>query len=94
MSKRIFGSIKRAVVEHHKLRAASLNLAASENVTSATVRRMVASDFMHRYSEWKDHDIGARWGYGLQHTIFVEKALLELVKGLFETEYCEIRALS
>ena len=94
LARTYFHNVKSAVDEHEQLRSNALNLVASENVTSHSVRQMVASDFMHRYSEWENHDVEVRWGFGLEHTIYVEKILLKLVQRIFETKHCEIRPLS
>jgi glycine hydroxymethyltransferase len=90
----IFKNIKFAVREHHKLRASSLNLVASENLTSLSTREMIASDFVHRYSEWEGHDVSQRWGYGLEYTVTVEKILQRLIQDLYATKYTEMRPLS
>lgn len=89
-----FNNVKSYVAQHEELRSIGLNLVASENVTSHSVRRMVASDFMHRYSEWENHNVETRWGFGLQYAIAVEKLLVKLVQRVFETKHCEIRPLS
>jgi glycine hydroxymethyltransferase len=45
--------VRRTLKKHHKWMEESLTLIASENVTSAFVREVSASDFGHRYAEGK-----------------------------------------
>ena len=43
--------IKELTQEHHSWMENSINLIASENITSASVREAMASDLSHRYAE-------------------------------------------
>ena len=85
--------IQRLVEKHHKLRANSLNMSPSENVTSWALRAIVASDFMHRYGICDRRDIERRWE-GNIYINEVEKIVQELAKRLFDVEYVDLRPIS
>ena len=55
-------SVMDAVRKHHKLYENALPLIASENITSNTVRILLASDLSHRYAEGKA-DFGCKCEY-------------------------------
>ncbi|MFC1803900.1 serine hydroxymethyltransferase [Thermoproteota archaeon] len=86
--------IRSLVEKHHKLRGSCINLGASENVTSPSLRRIVVSDLMHRYSEWEENDIEHRWNQGGEYIIEIEKITRDLSQKLFNAKYAEIRPIS
>jgi len=89
-----FREIKSLLKRHQRWRRDCLNLIASENVTSPSVRGAVSCDFMHRYAEWEDHRIDKRWGNGVKFIVEVEKILDNLFKKLFGANYSEFRPIS
>ena len=60
----VAGQIRRLIAEHDDFRANSLNMIASENLTSPSLRGIVASDFMHRYGIYEEHNIEKRFEEG------------------------------
>lgn len=71
-----------------------INLIASENVTSPAVRRIVGSDFMHRYAEYERHDVGKRYDDGSSLMVEVEKIGNQLATELFGGRYVDLRPIS
>ncbi len=80
--------INEAFVEHEKWRRRCLNLIPSENVTSPLVRRMLASDFGHRYY-WDEP-----WYGGQKFSEQIEQLAVEAAKQLYGAKYANVRALS
>jgi len=84
---RIFELLK----EHHKWMNTTINLIASENVTSIAVREAMLTDFMHRYAEgWP----GERVYAGCIYIDKVEEIAIELAKDLFRAEFADVRPIS
>lgn len=79
--------VRRALKKHHKWMEESLTLIASENVTSAFVREVSASDFGHRYAEGKP---GKRLYQGCKYVDEVENIAVDLAKKLFGVEYVNV----
>jgi glycine hydroxymethyltransferase len=65
----------------------------SENVTSPSLREIVASDFMHRYGVYDLQDIERRWE-GNAYVIAVEKVVQDLAKRLFDVEIVDLKPIS
>lgn len=86
--------IKDLIAKHHHFRANSLNMIASENVSSPSLREIVASDLMHRYGEYEENDINRRWDEGNSHVIEIERIVQGLAKRLFGAKYVELRPIS
>ena len=89
-ARRIMGLI----TKHHRFRANCLNMIPAENVTSPSLREIVALDLMHRYGEYEQHDIEKRWDEGNIYTIEVEKITRDLARKLFGAEYVDLRPIS
>ena len=66
----------------------------SENVSSPSLRELVVSDFMHRYSDYEQHNIEKRWDEGSAYVIEVEKIVRDLAKAVFGAEYVDLRPVS
>jgi glycine hydroxymethyltransferase len=86
--------LKSLVSKHHDFRANCLNMIPSENVTSPSVREIVASDLMHRYGEYEQHNIDKRWDEGNAYVIEIEKIVRDLAKSLFGVGYVDLRPIS
>jgi len=76
---------------HHELFKNSLPMIASENLTSPTVRRLLASDLGHRYAEGK---VGHRYYQGCKYIDQIEAKAIELAKRLFDAEHVNVQPVS
>ncbi|ASJ09365.1 serine hydroxymethyltransferase [Thermococcus siculi] len=77
--------------DHEKWRSHTINLIASENVTSPSVTRAVASGFMHKYAEgWPR----ARYYQGCKYVDEVELIGVELFTKLFKSDFADLRPIS
>lgn len=88
LSSIIARSLSQAATEHERWRSQCINLIPSENITSSLVRRMLASDFGHRYY-WDDP-----WYGGQKYCKQVEQLAIQAAKQLFNVEYANVRPLS
>jgi glycine hydroxymethyltransferase len=86
--------VKSLIRSHHRWRRKCINLIASENVASPSVREVVACDFLNRYAEYEDQRIDKRWDEGSSYVIEVEKIAQDLAKGLFNARFVELRPIS
>ena len=86
--------IRLIVKNHHEFRGSCLNLGASENVSSPSLREIVMSDLMHRYSEWEENKIDIRWNPGSEYIIQAEKITTELAQKLFDAKFVDVRPVS
>ncbi|RLF87819.1 serine hydroxymethyltransferase [Thermococci archaeon] len=76
---------------HEKWRASTINLIASENVTSPSVTRAVASGFMHKYAEgWPRQ----RYYQGCKYIDEVELIGVDLFCKLFKSDFADLRPIS
>jgi glycine hydroxymethyltransferase len=88
LGEEIIDKLRETLTDHETWRRRCLNLIPSENVTSPLVRRMLASDFGHRYY-WDEP-----WYGGQKFTEQVELLTVEAAKQLFGAKYANVRALS
>jgi glycine hydroxymethyltransferase len=79
--------VREAIKRHHRWMSRCLPMIASENVTSALVREVTASDFGHRYAEGKP---GKRLYQGCKYIDEVENIAVELGKKLFDAPYVNV----
>ncbi|MFZ2070862.1 MAG: serine hydroxymethyltransferase [Halobacteriota archaeon] len=84
-------AIIEAVRRHTDLYEHALPLIASENVTSGTVRKLLASDLSHRYAEG---DVGNRYYQGCQYIDVIEAKAIEYAKELFDAEHVNVKPIS
>ncbi len=80
--------IKELTKEHHKWMENSINLIASENITSTTVREALASDLSHRYAEGLPCE---RLYEGCQYIDTIENMAIDLSKRLFNAEHANVQ---
>ena len=81
--------LKRALAKHERWRTEQcLNLIASENVTSPTVRRILGCDLGHRYTA-PDH-----FYMGAEFTDEVEETARRLAREVFGSEWADVTPLS
>ncbi len=84
-------SVIDAVKKHHELFATALPLIASENVTSNTVRMLLASDLSHRYAEG---EVGSRFYQGCKYIDEIEEKAITLARALFAAEHVNVKPIS
>jgi glycine hydroxymethyltransferase len=69
----------------------SINLIASENITSTSVREALASDLSHRYAEGLS---GCRLYEGCKYVDQIEDITVELSKRIFKAEHANVQPIS
>lgn len=84
-------TVLEAVRRHHELYRDCLPMIASENITSVTVRRLLASDLSHRYAEG---DVGNRFYQGCEFIDIIEARAIELARRLFRAEHVNLKPVS
>jgi len=83
--------IKNITKKHHEWMKNSINLIASENITSTSVREALATDLSHRYAEGLP---GKRFYEGCQYIDQIEEMTIELSKKLFHAEHANVQPIS
>jgi glycine hydroxymethyltransferase len=83
--------IQNITKKHHNWMKNSINLIASENITSINVREALASDFSHRYAEGLP---GKRLYEGCEFIDQIENITLNLSKKLFKAEHSNVQPIS
>jgi len=83
--------IKEITKEHHNWMENSINLIASENITSTSVREALASDLSHRYAEGLS---GCRLYEGCKYVDQIEDITVELSKKIFKAEHANVQPIS
>jgi len=80
--------IKELSKEHHKWMENSINLIASENITSTAVREALSSDLSHRYAEGLPCE---RLYEGCEYIDEIENMAIDLSKKLFNAEHANVQ---
>lgn len=83
--------IKNSTQEHHEWMKNSINLIASENITSLSVREALASDLSHRYAEGLPCN---RLYQGCNYIDQVENLTIDLSKKLYHAEHANVQPIS
>ena len=83
--------IKEITKEHHNWMENSINLIASENITSTSVREALASNLSHRYAEGLS---GCRLYEGCKYVDQIEDITVELSKKIFKAEHANVQPIS
>jgi len=83
--------IKDITIKHHEWMKNSINLIASENITSSSVREALASDLSHRYAEGI---AGHRLYEGCQYIDEIENITVDLSKKIFKAEHANVQPTS
>lgn len=86
--------IRNLVQQHEVWRAKTLNLIASENVLSPTVRNALNNDWLGRYADYTGRDLTARRYRGTRYITALEQIVESLARQLFRAEYVECRPLA
>jgi len=91
MYERNVSQIEEIVEKQNQWRSGTLNLIASENVLSDRARRVMGSDFAHRYAEGHP---GERYYQGTELIDEVESRLKKHMKSLFHCRQVDVRPIS
>jgi glycine hydroxymethyltransferase len=83
--------IEETVALQNEWRCNTLNLIASENVMSNRARRVLGSDFAHRYAEGHP---GERYYQGTDKIDEIESWVKQQLKTLFSCQHMEVRPIS
>jgi glycine hydroxymethyltransferase len=83
--------IQNITKNHHNWMRNSINLIASENITSISVREALASDLSHRYAEGLP---GERLYEGCEFIDQIENITIDLSKKLFKAEHSNVQPVS
>lgn len=79
---------------HHRYRAGTLNLIASENVMSPWVERSVDLGLGHRYGDYRGTDPADRKYTGNRHLAEIDLAACDAMRELFGCRHVDLRPLS
>lgn len=93
---KIFNSlaeIDELLKKHNNYRNNCLNLIASENYINPTVRKYLDSDLCGRYGCYEGLEGEEREYTGNKYIKEIESKTIELVKDIFEADYCDLRAI-
>ena len=83
--------VEKLVSEQNEWRSSTLNLIASENVLSNRARKVLGSDFAHRYAEGHP---GTRYYRGTDKIDDIEDRLSHQMKSLFNCKNVDVRPIS
>jgi glycine hydroxymethyltransferase len=83
----LYDTVKR----QNEWRLSTINLIASENVVSNTVRKLAGSDFAHRYAEGHP---GERYYQGTEFIDKIESDLRNDIRTLFRCAHADVRPIS
>ena len=79
------------IKDHSKWMKNSINLIASENITSVDVESAISSDLAHRYAEGQAHH---RLYEGCKYIDQIEDFTIELSKKIYNAEYANVQPVS
>jgi len=89
--KKLYDKVFSLIEQHDKWMTKTINLIASENVSSPAVRSAIVCDFRDRYAEgWP----GERVYAGCVYIDQVELICIDLAKKLFRAEFADVRPVS
>ncbi|HIH61402.1 MAG TPA: serine hydroxymethyltransferase [Methanobacteriales archaeon] len=83
--------IRNFMKDHNKWMEDSINLIASENITSSRVKEALTSDLSHRYAEGLP---GKRFYEGCYYIDKIEELAIDLCKRLFNAEHANVQPTS
>ncbi|MDR2830296.1 MAG: serine hydroxymethyltransferase [Methanobrevibacter sp.] len=83
--------IQNTMKEHNQWMKDSINLIASENITSSQVKEAMVSDLSHRYAEGL---VGHRLYQGCEYIDKIEEKTIELSKKLYNAEHVNVQPTS
>ena len=79
------------IKDHNEWMENSINLIASENITSPEIKTALSSDLSHRYAEGQ---AGERLYEGCKYIDDIERLTIDLSKKLFNAEYVNVQPIS
>ncbi|TXT56713.1 MAG: Serine hydroxymethyltransferase [Candidatus Thorarchaeota archaeon] len=89
--KKLYDQVFDLLEKHDNWMSKTINLIASENISSPAVRSAIVSDFRDRYAEgWP----GERVYAGCVYIDEVEKICIDLAQKLFKAEFADVRPIS
>ncbi|RLI54512.1 MAG: serine hydroxymethyltransferase [Candidatus Thorarchaeota archaeon] len=89
--KKLYDQVFDLIERHDKWMSNTINLIASENVSSPAVRSAIVSDFRDRYAEgWP----GERVYAGCKYIDQVELITIDLAKKLYKADFADVRPVS
>ncbi|MDR1819167.1 MAG: serine hydroxymethyltransferase [Methanobrevibacter sp.] len=91
MSQDSVNYIQNAMKDHNQWMKDSINLIASENITSIQVKEALISDLSHRYAEGL---VGQRLYEGCKYIDMIEEETIKLSKKLFNAEHVNVQPTS
>jgi glycine hydroxymethyltransferase len=91
MYERNVSNVEELVQKQNEWRMKTLNLIASENVLSNRARRVLGSDFVHRYAEGHP---GERYYQGTEIIDEIEARVTKNLKSLFRCKQVDVRPIS
>ncbi|MDR2624399.1 MAG: serine hydroxymethyltransferase [Methanobrevibacter sp.] len=83
--------IQNTMKDHNKWMKDSINLIASENITSSQVKEAIVSDLSHRYAEGL---VGQRLYEGCKYIDKIEETTIELSKKIYNAEHVNVQPTS
>ena len=86
--------IQQLVVSHEAWRAQTINMIASENALSPTVRSALNSDLIQRYGDYTGRDLSARRYRGNHFIEQIERETVEIAQKVFRARFIELRPVS
>jgi glycine hydroxymethyltransferase len=86
--------VQELIRDHENWRSRTLNLIASENVLSPTVRRALDNDLIGRYSDFTGRDLSARRYRGTRYIAEIEQIVDTMARRIFRAEFVELRPLA
>lgn len=84
--------IDQAVHKHVSWRGRCLNMIASENIASPTVRRFLGTDLGGRYPTYGDNPLERNY-LGTQYMAEIEEASLEIAREIYDAAFVDFRPL-
>jgi len=79
---------------HETWRSQTINLIASENALSPTVRGALQSDLLQRYADYTGRDLAARRYRGNRYIEQIEREAVHIAQETFRAEQVELRPIS
>jgi len=86
--------IQRSLASHQQWRGQTLNLIASENVLSETVRGALDNDLLGRYADYTARDMHERRYRGTRYIEEIEDKVYSLAQKVFNARFIELRPVS
>lgn len=86
--------MQKLIAAHDRYRGRTLNLIASENALSPTVRAALQTDLLQRYGDYTGRDLGARRYRGNHYIEEIEREAARIAQQTFSVRCVELRPIS